>query len=139
MQLRLSDSWGTDWLRNSGLKVGKEIESAALVADGYHAWADGFTSLAVLFGVFGVWLGYPLADPLVGLLITIAILRIVRDAGKSVFSRMLDGVEPDIVDEIRQVATRVEKIRDVAEVRVRWLGHRLYAEVNIAVDPLLSV
>lgn len=111
----------------------------AFVAEGYHAWADGFTSLAVLFGVFGVWMGYPLADPLVGLLITIAILRIVWDAGKSVFSRMLDGVGPDIVDEIRQVATRVEKVRDVAEVRVCWPGHRLYAEVNIAVDSLLSV
>ena len=130
---------GNELVAKFRIKVGTEIGSAALVADGYHARADGFTSLAVLFGVLGVWLGYPLADPLVGLLITIAILRIVWGAGKSVFFRMLDGVEPDIVDEIRQAVTGVEKVRDVAEVRVRWLGHRLYAEVNIAVDPLLSV
>ena len=130
---------GNELVAKFRIKVGKEIGSAALVADGYHARADGFTSLAVLFGVLGVWLGYPLADPLVGLLITIAILRIVWEAGKSVFSRMLDGVEPEIVDEIRQVVSRVEKVSEVTEVRVRWLGHRLYAEVNIAVDPLLSV
>lgn len=84
-------------------------------------------------------MGYPLADPLIGLFITIAILRIVWDAGESVLFRMLDGVDPGIVDEIRQAVNKIEKVRDVTEVRVRWLGHRLYAEVNIAVDPLLSV
>jgi len=130
---------GNEFVAKFRIKVGKEIGSAALVADGYHAQADGFASLAVLMGALGLWLGYPLADPLVGLLITIAILRIVWEAGKSVFSRMLDGVEPEIVDEIRQVISNVEKVREVTEIRVRWLGHRLYAEVNIAVDPGLSV
>ena len=130
---------GNELVAKLRIKVGMEIGSAALVADGYHARADSFTSLAVLFGALGIWLGYPLADPLVGLLITIAILRLAWDAGKSVFFRILDGVEPAIVDEIRQIVTKVEKVRDVTEVRVRWLGHRLYAEVNIAVDPLISV
>ncbi len=130
---------GNELVAKFRIKIGTEIGSAALVVDGYHARADGFTSLAVLFGVLGIWMGYPLADPLIGLFITIAILRIVQDAGKSVFSRMLDGVEPDIVDEIYQVVNKIEEVRDVTEVRVRWLGHRLYAEVNIAVDPLLSV
>ena len=130
---------GNELVANFRIKVGKEIGSAALVADGYHARADGFSSLAVLLGAFGVWLGYPLADPLIGILITVAILRIVWEAGKSVFSRMLDGVEPEIVDEIRQVISNVEKVDQVTEVRVRWLGHRLYAEVSIAVDPLFSV
>ena len=102
---------GNELVAKFRIKVGKEIGSAALVADGYHARADGFASLAVLLGAFGVWLGYPLADPLIGLLITVAILRIVWEAGKSVFSRMLDGVEPEIVDEIRQVISNVEKVR----------------------------
>ena len=79
------------------IKVGKEIGSAALVVDGYHARADGIASLAVLFGAFGVWLGYPLADPLIGLLITIAILRIVWEAGKSVFSRCLIRWNPKLL------------------------------------------
>jgi len=86
------------------IRVGREIGSAALVADGYHARTDGWTSLAVLFGAVGVWLGYPLADPIVGLIIIGAILGIVWQSGKTVFARLLDGVEPEAVDEIRHAA-----------------------------------
>jgi len=121
------------------IRVGKEIGSAALIADGYHARVDGWTSLAVLLGAAGVWLGYPLADPLVGLGITLAILRIVWQSARAVFTRMLDGVEPEVIDEIHHAATHVAGVREVAEVRARWIGHRLHAEVNIAVDPRLSV
>jgi cation diffusion facilitator family transporter len=121
------------------IKVGREIGSAALVADGYHARTDGLTSLAVLFGAVGVWLGYPLADPIIGLLITVAILQIVWQSSKAVFTRLLDGVEPDVMEEIKHAAAHVAGIEEVTEVRVRWLGHRLHAEVNIAVPPHLSV
>jgi len=121
------------------MKVGKEIGSAALIADGHHARVDGLTSLAVLFGALGVWLGYPLADPIVGLVISVAILRIVVETAKSVFSRLLDGVEPEVPDEVRDVASLTHGVRQVSEVRVRWLGHKMLAEVNIAVDPSLSV
>jgi cation diffusion facilitator family transporter len=124
------------WYR---IKVGKEIGSAALVADGYHARVDGLTSLAVLAGAIGVWLGYPLADPVVGLLITAAILKIVWDSGRQVFTRMIDGVEPEVVDEVEHAVEHVPGVRAVTNVRVRWLGHRLIAELNIAVDAGLSV
>lgn len=121
------------------IKVGKEIGSAALVADGYHARIDGLTSLAVLFGAVGVWLGYPLADPIVGLLITAAIFRIVWESGKAVFTRMLDGVDPEVIDEIKHAVHHTPRVQAATEVRVRWLGHRLHAELNIAVSPELSV
>jgi cation diffusion facilitator family transporter len=121
------------------IKVGREISSAALVADGYHARTDGLTSLAVLFGAIGVWLGFPLADPIVGLLISIAILRIVWQSGKSVFTRLLDGVDPEVGDEVRQVVGETPGVEAVSEVRVRWLGHRLWADVNVAVASDLTV
>jgi cation diffusion facilitator family transporter len=121
------------------IRVGRQIGSAALIADGYHARTDGWTSLAVVLGAVGVWLGYPLADPIVGLLIAAAILVIVWQSGMMVFSRLLDGVDPEVIDEIRHVSTHVEGVEDVAEVRARWLGHRLRAEVNVAVNPELSV
>ena len=130
---------GNEAVAQFRIKVGKEIGSAALIADGYHARVDGLTSLAVLFGAVGVWLGYPLADPIVGLLITIAIFRIVWESGKSVFTRVLDGVDPEVIDEIRHAVKHTSGVQDVSEVRVRWLGHRLHAEVNIAVSPELSV
>src|SRR5215208_1084118 len=121
------------------IRVGRQIGSAALVADGYHARTDGWTSLAVVLGAIGVWLGYPLADPIVGLLIAAAILGIVWQSGKMVFTRLLDGVDPEVIDEIGRTASNVPGVEDVAEVRARWLGHRLRAEVNVAVDPELSV
>ena len=122
------------------IRVGRQIGSAALEADGYHARTDGWTSLAVLLGAVGVWLGYPLADPIIGLIIAAAILVIVWQSGKTVFSRLLDGVDPEVVDEIRDaVVHHVEGVEAVTEVRARWLGHRLRAEVNVAVDPSRSV
>lgn len=121
------------------LRVGKEIKSAALIADGYHARVDGLTSLAVLVSAVGVWLGYPLADPVIGLLIALAILRIVWDASQAVFVRLLDGIDPTVVDELRHTASHVAGVRAVSDVRGRWAGHRLQVELNLAVAPDLSV
>jgi cation diffusion facilitator family transporter len=121
------------------IRVGRQIGSAALVADGYHARTDGWTSLAVLLGATGVWLGYPLADPLAGLIIAVAILVIVWQSGKAVFTRLLDGVDPKAIEEIQHAASSVPGVEDVAEVRARWIGHRLRTEVNVAVDPSLPV
>ena len=121
------------------IKVGREIGSAALMADGYHARADGLTSLAVLGGAAGVWLGYPLADPLVGLLINVAILHLVWQSAHAVFTRMLDGVDPEVLEAAEHAAKDVPSVRDVAEVRARWIGHRLTLELNVAVNPDLSV
>jgi cation diffusion facilitator family transporter len=121
------------------IRVGKEIGSAALIADGYHARVDGLTSLAVLFGAIGVWLGYPLADPIVGIIITITILRIVWDSSKEVFSRILDTVDSEVVEEIRHAVSHIKEVKEITEVRVRWVGHRLHAELNIALDSNLTV
>jgi cation diffusion facilitator family transporter len=121
------------------IKVGREIGSAALVAEGYHARTDGLGSLAVLAGALGVWSGFPLADPLIGLLITLLIFKIGWDSGWSQFTRLLDGVDPEVIDEVRHAAKHVAGVEDVTEVRIRWLGHRLLAEVNIAVRSDLSV
>jgi len=121
------------------IRVGHEIGSAALVADGYHARADGLTSLAVLAGATGVWLGYPLADPLVGLAITAVILQLVWQSARAVFARMLDGVHPEVLDAAGHAARHVAGVRDVAEVRARWIGHRLNLDLNVAVDPHLTV
>ena len=96
------------------------------------ARVDGLTSLAVVVGALGVYLGFPLADPLVGLIITIAIFGIVWQSSKAVLTRMFDGVEPSIIDEIRHAVEHVPGISRVPEVKARWLGHRLHADVTIA-------
>ncbi|MBF0127660.1 MAG: cation transporter [Magnetococcales bacterium] len=121
------------------IRVGREIGSAALIADGQHSRVDGFTSLSVLIGVLGTWLGYPLVDPIVGIGITIAILFIVKDAAKAVWHRLIDGIEPEILDEIAHAPSHVAGVRAVRTVRARWIGHKVYSDVAIAVDPNLPV
>lgn len=121
------------------IRIGRQINSAALIADGYHARTDGLTSLAVVLGAVGVWLGFPLADPIVGLLITIAIFGIVWQSAKAVFTRMLDGVEPGLIEDIRHAAEHVTAVRRVLDVRARWLGHRLTTELDVAIDGDTSV
>lgn len=130
---------GNELVARLRIRVGKEISSAALVADGYHARTDALTSLGVLLGAGGVWLGYPQADPLVGLVITLIIFKIVWESGTSLFSRLLDGVDPAVIDEVTHSAQHVPEVVEVTEVRVRWIGHRLLADVNIAVQAELSV
>lgn len=121
------------------IRVGRQINSAALIADGYHARTDGLTSLAVVGGALGVWLGFPLADPIVGLLITVMIFGIVWQSAKAVFTRMLDGVEPQVIEEIRHAAGHVPGVHAVQDVRARWLGHRLVAGLDITVAGDMTV
>ena len=116
------------------IRVGKEIGSAALIADGYHARTDGFTSLAVLAGAIGVWLGFPVLDPIIGLGIGIAILGIVWKTAQEIWHRMMDAVDPEIHEEFKHTASHVAGVMDVHNTAIRWLGHRLYGEMHITVD-----
>ena len=121
------------------IRVGRRIGSAALVADGLHARTDGLTSLAVVFGAAGVALGWQAADPIIGLLITVAILAVLRTAARDVFRRLLDGVDPAVVDATENTLLETPGVLGVREVRLRWSGHTLLAEADVEVDPALTV
>jgi cation diffusion facilitator family transporter len=130
---------GNEWVARYRITVGRRIGSAALVADGLHARTDGFTSLAVLLGAGGVALGWHWADPVVGLLITVAILGVLRSAVGQVGARLMDAVDPALVDQARAAVTAVEGVEQLRELRLRWIGHTLRAEADIAVPATLSV
>jgi cation diffusion facilitator family transporter len=130
---------GNEWVALYRIRVGRRIGSAALVADGLHARTDGLTSLAVLIGAGGVALGFPLADPSVGLVITVAILAVLRTAVRDVFRRLIDGVDPEMVDSAESVLAHRAGVQSVRSVRMRWIGHRLHADAELDVDPTLSL
>jgi cation diffusion facilitator family transporter len=121
------------------IRVGRRIGSAALVADGLHARTDGFTSLAVLVSAGGVALGFPLADPIVGIVITFAILAVLRTAARDVFRRLMDGVDPELVEAAESALAARPGVRAVRSVRMRWIGHRLHADAELEIDPGASL
>ncbi|MEW2414855.1 cation diffusion facilitator family transporter [Streptomyces sp. NPDC046866] len=130
---------GNEWVARLRIRTGRRIGSAALVADGLHARTDGFTSLAVLLGAAGSALGWKAADPVVGLLITGAILVVLRDAAREVGRRLMDCVDPALVDAAQGALLAVGGVRGTGQVRMRWIGHTLRAEADIVVDAHLTV
>ncbi|MEU0841628.1 cation diffusion facilitator family transporter [Streptomyces sp. NPDC005962] len=130
---------GNEWVARYRIGVGRKIGSAALVADGLHARTDGFTSLAVLAGAGGAALGWQTADPIVGLLITGAILLVLKDAAREVFRRLMDSVDPALIDTGEETVRAVPGVLRVTELRMRWIGHKLRAESTVEVDGDLSV
>lgn len=116
------------------IRVGRRIGSAALVADGVHARIDGFTSLAVVIGALGVMLGFPLADPIVGLLISAAIIVLLWGTVRSIGRRLLDGIEPELVDRLEHALEGTPGVAAVRRVQLRWVGHRLHGGAHLAVD-----
>ncbi|MEU9111914.1 cation diffusion facilitator family transporter [Streptomyces sp. NPDC048483] len=130
---------GNEWVAHYRIRTGRKIGSAALVADGLHARTDGFTSLAVLLGAGGAALGWRAADPAIGLLITAVIVLVLRDAAREVGRRLMDAVDPELVERAESALRGVPGVRDIGQVRMRWIGHTLRAEADIVVDPRLSV
>jgi cation diffusion facilitator family transporter len=130
---------GNEVVARYRIKVGRSIGSAALVADGLHARTDGFTSLAVVAGAAGTGLGVPIADPIVGLIITAAIVLVLRSAARDVLHRLLDAVDPQTVDLTETTASGVPGVLGASQARLRWIGHSLHAELAVAVPPDLTV
>ena len=130
---------GNEVVARYRIRVGRRIGSAALVADGVHARTDGFTSLAVLLGAGGVAIGWSWADPVLGLVITVAILLVLKGAAREVYRRLMDAVDPALVDRIEAELQSTPGVAGVGAVRLRWIGHQLRAECDIAVAAELSV
>jgi cation diffusion facilitator family transporter len=130
---------GNELVARYRIGVGRKIGSAALVADGLHARTDGFTSLAVVFGAAGVALGWQAADPVVGLLIMVAIVAVLRSAAAEVYHRLMDAVDPKLVEAAETALAAVPGVIEVGRVRMRWVGHRLHAETDVVVPGDLTV
>ncbi len=127
---------GNELVAGYRIRTGRRIGSAALVADGVHARTDGFTSLAVVLGGIGVLAGFPLADPIVGLIISAAIMILLIGTARNVGRRLLDGVEPELVDRAEHALRHIPEITEISDIRLRWVGHRLHGDVLVVVPPV---
>jgi cation diffusion facilitator family transporter len=130
---------GNELLAQYKISVGKRINSVSLIADGHHSRIDGLTSLAAFIGLIGVKLGFPKADPIAGIVITIVIVTVVFSTSRGVLQRLLDAVDPHVVPSIVTTATAVPGVEEVTDVRARWVGHTLHVVMNIEVDAELTL
>jgi cation diffusion facilitator family transporter len=130
---------GNELVAHYRIRVGRRIGSAALVADGLHARTDGFTSLAVLGAALGTMVGWEQADPIIGLAISAAIVCVLRHAVRDIYRRLMDRVDPALVDRMTHELGHVTGVDSVDRLRVRWIGHELHADAEVALDPNLPV
>jgi len=130
---------GNEAVARYRMRVGRQIGSAALVADGLHARTDALTSLSVIVAAAGAAVGWRWADPVVGLAITVMILRVLADAAREVFARILDGVDPQLVGDLERSLSGTPGVCGVGRLRVRWVGHSLQADCEITADDGLTL
>jgi cation diffusion facilitator family transporter len=130
---------GNELVARYRMRTGRRIGSAALVADGLHARTDGFTSLAVVLGAGGVAAGWQLADPIVGLFITVAIVVVLREAAREVYRRLMDAVDPALLTQAERTLAEVPGVVEVGRFRLRWIGHQLHADGDLVLRPDLTL
>jgi cation diffusion facilitator family transporter len=130
---------GNELVAQYRIRVGRRISSEALIADGQHARADALTSLAVVAAGIGAAFGADWVDPAAGLVVAATILVLLRHAGTRVFGRILDAVDPSLVEQTESVVGSVEGVASTDNVRMRWHGHRMLITLVAAVDPNLTV
>ncbi|HEY8825628.1 MAG TPA: cation diffusion facilitator family transporter [Candidatus Limnocylindria bacterium] len=121
------------------IREGRRIGSAALEADGYHARSDGLASLAVLVGAVGVLLGFPLADPIVGILISVLIVLVLKSAATDIYHRLMDAIDPGLVSQAEAALASVDGVEAIVSTRIRWVGHALWAEIRLVMDCELNL
>ena len=117
------------------IRVGRRIGSDAMIADGQHARIDGLTSLAVLIAVVGTLIGVPILDPIVGIVIAFAIVGITWNAIKAVWYRLMDAVDPHLVEHVEAHVRGIEGVDEIEMLRLRWVGHRMYGVLKLRVSP----
>ncbi len=120
------------------MRVGRRINSLALIADARHSWLDTLSSLAALAGLVAAGLGAPYADGIAGLAITGLVLHVGFDVTRSLLSRLSDGVDPSVVARCVALADSVEGVRH-AHARARWTGRCLLVEVEGVLDPSIPL
>lgn len=130
---------GNEFVARFRIHIGRQIGSAALVADGLHARTDGFASLSVVLSAAGLALGWRWADPVIGIVIAIAIVGVLRSVLIQVGARLLDAVSPELVEAARRAVGDIEEVLAVDGLRIRWVGHSLLADVDVTVPAHLSL
>lgn len=121
------------------LRIGHKINSPAIIADANHQKVDIFSCGAVLVGVIGANVGFPLLDPLVGGLVGVLVLKTAFDVAKDNVNHLMGTVPSDeIIDDIVAAAESIEGVYNPHKIKVNHMGPYASVELHIKVkDDLL--
>jgi cation diffusion facilitator family transporter len=130
---------GNEFVARYRIRIGHEIGSEALITDGHHARSDALTSLAVVAAGIGAAFGAEWVDPIAGLVVASGILWLLIKSGRKMARRLLDGIEPELVEDAATAIESVDGVIAIDDLRVRWHGHQLHIAASVAVAPDLTV
>ena len=123
------------------IKIGKEINSPAIEADGQHQRTDIYTSIAILVGVVVAKSGFPILDPIIGFFIGILILKTAYEIGKENILHIMGFVpnQDKMVAKIRRMANKTPNVSDAHNIMMDNFASYLIVHLHVKVDDDLTV
>lgn len=121
-------------------RVGRDIDSQALINDGKHSFIDIFSSLIVFVGILSSYLGFLSIEGISGILVAFLIVYMGLKLAKDDVLVLLDAsMDPEKLNEIKLIAKGVEGVENVHDVKVRRSGPFVFAELHLETEKGLSV
>ena len=122
------------------IRIGKEIKSPAIVADGEHQKTDIFSSIAILIGVVVSNMGYPILDPIIGLVIGLLIIRTAFKIGRENIDNIMGRVpSTELENRVRRVANKTPNAQEAHNIRVDYFGSYATVYLHIKLDGNMSL
>ncbi|MFN3270837.1 MAG: cation diffusion facilitator family transporter, partial [Candidatus Kapaibacteriota bacterium] len=119
-------------------KASEEYQSQALEADALHFSSDILTSGVVLLGLVFTLLKIPTADVIAAIIVSLVVMQMSLKLAYNSINFLLDSA-PIAKQTIKEIVTRVPDVRDVHDIRVRSSGSTIFVDMNIHVNPNLSI
>ena len=122
------------------INIGKKIKSPAIIADGQHQKTDIFSSVAVLVGVIVSNIGYPILDPIIGLVIGFLILKTAYDIGKANLDNIMGKLpSQEFLDKIKEIADNTPPAQEAHNIKVDYLGSYAVVTLHVKLDGSLTL
>lgn len=129
-----------EWIYRYTMRTAKRLNSSLLRANAWHSRTDAISSIAVFIGIIGAHQGYPWLDVLAAMFVALIIARIGWELCLDSLKELVDTAIPEHHrNEIEQTIREVSGINQVTNLRSRQSGGKILLEVQIQVDPRISV
>ncbi|AGB41459.1 cation diffusion facilitator family transporter [Halobacteroides halobius DSM 5150] len=122
------------------IHIGEKINSKGLIADAHHHRSDAFSSIAALIGAGGAKLGFPILDPIAGLIVALFIAKVGVEILQDAIDELMDAIpNQDKMSGIVDQVNSLERVITVGDIKLRTYGPYLYVDLNVVVNNELTV